>query len=390
MSTIIRSSINFHDERFLMFVLDQMANELESKGGKAIRMTLGKSELPLHPDIISSMQEALQTFEKYTLVYPGGLPELKEKLAGHYERKYNVTIKPDNFIISVGTSSVFRNLFYLLLKEGDEVLLPFPYYSLYHFSALLVGAKVRHYKINLDTLALDVESFEQNYTDKTKVVVINTPGNPLGNILTRDELNMIDRIVDGRATIINDEIYANTYFDDKCESVMQLKNTKSQFVTTDAFSKGYRMYSKRVGYAIVPDELVQPLTVIQHHTLLTADPIVQFGAMAALDHQHEVEHLVSIYKMRREYTLEAFRDVEDVRTLPSRGGFYITIDCQRFMGRHNIANSLELATELFQATHVATVPGSDFGLPSMLRLSYSTADYEEGIDRMVQFFKSKR
>jgi len=372
-----------------MFVLDQMANELEQKGGKAIRMTLGKSELPLHPDIIGSMQGALDSFEKYTLVYPGGLPELKAKLADHYMQKYKVVIQPSNFVISVGTSSLFRNLFYLLLKEGDEVLLPSPYYSLYHFCALLVGAKVRYYNINLDTLALDVRSFEQNFTDKTRVVVINTPGNPLGNILTRDELYAIDRIVDGRATVINDEIYANTYFDDECESVMQLQDTRSRFVTTDAFSKGYRMYSRRVGYAIVPDELVQPLTVIQHHTLLTADPVVQFGAMAALDHQQEVEHLIDTYKSRRDYTLRALRTVDGIRALPSRGGFYLTIDCEQFMRQHQVSTSLDLASRLFEATHVATVPGSDFGLPTMLRLSYSTADYEEGIDRLVRFFRSE-
>lgn len=389
MSTIIRAPIDFHNERFLMFVLDQMANELEQKGGKAIRMTLGKSELPLHPDIIGSMQGALDSFEKYTLVYPGGLPELKAKLADHYMQKYKVVIQPSNFVISVGTSSLFRNLFYLLLKEGDEVLLPSPYYSLYHFCALLVGAKVRYYNINLDTLALDVRSFEQNFTDKTRVVVINTPGNPLGNILTRDELYAIDRIVDGRATVINDEIYANTYFDDECESVMQLQDTRSRFVTTDAFSKGYRMYSRRVGYAIVPDELVQPLTVIQHHTLLTADPVVQFGAMAALDHQQEVEHLIDTYKSRRDYTLRALRTVDGIRALPSRGGFYLTIDCEQFMRQHQVSTSLDLASRLFEATHVATVPGSDFGLPTMLRLSYSTADYEEGIDRLVRFFRSE-
>ncbi|EJL22779.1 pyridoxal phosphate-dependent aminotransferase [Brevibacillus sp. BC25] len=382
----IRSSINFHDERFLMFVLDQMANELERNGGEAIRMTLGKSEMPLHPEIINSMQQALDSFEKYSLVYPGGLPELKDKLATHYQTKYDVSIKPENFVISVGTSTLFRNLFYLLLKEGDEVLLPLPYYSLYHFCALLVGAKVRYYKIDMDTLRLDVESFKENFTDKTKVVVINTPGNPLGNILTKEELYTIDSIVDGRAAIINDEIYANTYFDDECESVMQLKNTKSTFITTDAFSKAYRMYSRRVGYAIVPDELVQPLTVIQHHTLLTADPVVQFGAMAALDYQHEVDHLVQLYKGRRDYTIDAFQNVEDVRALPARGSFYFTLDCEAFMKRKGISTSLELATQIFEATHVATVPGSDFGIPNTLRLSYSAAKYNEGINRLREFF----
>ncbi len=383
----LQSDINFFDNRFLMFVLDQMANEYEKENKDVIRMTLGKSELPLHPEIIKAMQDALGDFKKSALVYPGGVPELKERLSLYYKDRYQVDIKPENFLISVGTSSIFRNLFYLLLKEGDEVLLPLPYYSLYHFCALLVGAKIRYYKINLDDLSLDVQSFKENFTEKTKVVVINTPGNPLGNILTREELYKIDEIVGGRAVIINDEIYANVCFDDKGTSVMQLDNTKSLFITTDAFSKGFRMYSRRVGYCIVPDELLTPLTVIQHHTLLTADPIVQFGAIKALDYQDEVNTLVSSYKERRDTTITQFQGIEGVRVLPAKGSFYITIDCEGYMKSRSILSSLDLATSIMEKTHVATVPGSDFGLPYTLRLSYSTPRYKEGIDKMVSFFK---
>ena len=134
----------------------------------------------------------MEDFKKSALVFPGGLPELKDELSVYYKNRYNVDIAPPNFVISVGTSSIFRNIFYLMLKKDDEVLLPLPYYSLYHFCALLVGAKVRYYKIDLKTLRLDVDSFKENFTEKTKLVVINTPGNPLGNILNNEELHRID------------------------------------------------------------------------------------------------------------------------------------------------------------------------------------------------------
>ncbi|WP_263559972.1 pyridoxal phosphate-dependent aminotransferase [Paenibacillus polymyxa] len=383
----LRSSIEFYDNRFLMFVLDQMAYEFEKNGSKeVIRMTLGKSELPLHEDIIQSMKDALDTFEKSSLVFPPGLPELKEALAEEYKKTYDLDINPNNILINVGTSALFRNLFYLLAKEGDEVLLPRPYYSLYHFCAQLVGANVRYYDINLDTLALDLDSFRENFTDKTKIVVINSPGNPLGNILTKEELYAIDEIIDGQAVVINDEIYANVCFDERSTSVLELTDTKSAFITTNAFSKGYRMYSRRVGYCIVPDELVTPLTVIQHHTLLTADPVVQFGALEALAHPEEIEQLVSLYKARRDYTVERFNEVPLVRAIPAQGSFYFTLDCEKYMDEHGIETSLELAEQIMRAKQVATVPGSDFGLPKMLRLSYSTTRYNEGIDRLVEFF----
>lgn len=382
----LRTEINFFDNRFLMFVLDNMAYEYEKQNRDVIRLTLGKSELPLRKEVIESMQDALGDFKKSSLVFPGGLPDLKERLSEYYKDKYHISINPNNFIISVGTSTIFRNLFYLFLKEGDEVLLPIPYYSLYHFSALLVGAKIRYYKIDLNTMSLDVESFKENFTENTKVVVINSPGNPLGNILTNDELYNIDSIVNGRAVIINDEIYANVSFDEHCTSVMQLNNTKSTFITTDAFSKGYRMYSRRVGYCIVPDELITPLNVIQHHTLLTLDPVVQFGAITALDYQKDVEHLVDLYRARRDYTLEKFRGVSDITVLPAKGSFYITLDCEKYMQKRGFSTSLDLATKIMESTFVATVPGLDFGIPNTLRLSYSNTRYNEGIDRLVDFF----
>jgi aspartate/methionine/tyrosine aminotransferase len=279
-------------------------------------------------------------------------------------------------------------LFYLFLEKGDEVLLPLPYYSLYHFSALLAQAKIRYYKIDLDTLRLDKDSFKENFTAKTKLVVINSPGNPLGNILTREELEFMDSVVNGQAPIINDEVYDNVCFDEQSPSVMEMRGFNTVFITTNSFSKAYRMYSRRVGWCIVPDELVTPMTVIQHHTLLTADPICQFGAAKALDFQDEVEHIRTVYKSRRDYTLEKFQDIADVRAVPSQGSFYLTLDCEKFMARKGISTSLDLAVQIMKNMYVATVPGSDFGLPHTLRLSFSCHRYTEGINRLVDFFNS--
>jgi len=386
--TIKDHGINYFDERFLMFILDDMANEYEKTHDDVIRMTLGKSELPLHKDIIQSIVDSMKNFKTSSLVFPGGLPDLKDRLSKHYKTRHNLDISPKNFIISVGTSTIFRNLFYLFLEKGDEVLLPLPYYSLYHFSALLAQAKIKYYQIDMDTMRLDRESFKENFTDKTRLVVINSPGNPLGNILTREELGFMADVVDGRAPIINDEVYDNVCFDEQSPSVMEMNGNKTTFITTNSFSKGYRMYSRRVGYCIVPDELITPMEVIQHHTLLTTDPICQFGALTALDYQDQVEELRTLYKGRRDYTVEKFEGVELVRAIPSLGSFYFTLDCKRFMEIKGITSSLDLATSIMKEKHVATVPGSDFGLPHTLRLSYSCHRYKEGIDHLVDFFNS--
>jgi len=196
----------------------------------------------------------------------------------------------------------------------------------------------------------------------------------------------MDSVVNGQAPIINDEVYDNVCFDEPSPSVMELNNTRSVFITTNSFSKAYRMYSRRVGFCIIPDKLITPLTVIQDHTLLTTDPICQFGAIKALDYQQEVECIRMLYKGRRDYTVEQFKKVPGVRAIPAEGSFYFTLDCSQFMKTRGISTSLDLAKKIMNQTHVAAVPGSDFGLSETLRLSYSCHRYNDGIDRLVEFF----
>lgn len=382
----LRPSISFGDERFLMFVLDEMANQADRDHDDVIRMTLGKSELPPAPEIVEAMLGAAADYGRAALVYPAGLPRLRERLSAEYAQRHGVDIPAERFIVSVGTSSSFRNLNQLLAGPGDEVLLPLPYYPLYLFCARLAGADVRYYRVDPDTMEVDLDSLEAAMTERTRIVVVNSPGNPLGNVISPERFREIDRIIDGRAVLINDEIYANAYFDDPSFSAVELTDLRSPLVVTNSFSKAHRMYARRVGYSIVPPELVEPLTVVQHHTLLTTDPVPQFGAIAALDHPEGVTELVNRYRARRDYTLERFEKVPDVRALPSRGGFYLTLECSAHMRSRGYASSLDLATALMESERVATVPGSDFGLPETLRLSFTSHRYDEGVDRMVDFF----
>jgi aspartate aminotransferase len=379
-------ALDFTGNRFLMFVLDAMAEELERVHDDVIRLTLGKSEAPPARQITDAMVAALEDATKSALVYPAGLPELRQRIAGDYRARYGLDVDWQQVIVSVGSSTMFRNLFTLLLEPGDGVLLPLPYYPLYRVCALLSGAQVDYYRISADGLRLDLDSVAAGLTPATRVVVLNSPGNPLGNVLDRSDLLEVDRLVAGRATVISDEIYRNIWFDERPPSVLDVEDWQSPLVVTNAFSKGYRMYSRRVGYAVVPASLVEPLTVIQHHTLLTTDPVAQFGALAAIDCPEEVEALRQRYLRRRDYTVRRLGDIAGLKVIRARGSFYITLDCAELMRDHSYENSLALATEILRQTHVATVPGSDFGLPGALRLSFSSARYEEAIDRLAGFF----
>lgn len=375
------------DERFLMFVLDEQAANLEARSGDVIRLTLGKSELPPDPPVVAAMVAAAGDYSLASLVHPAGLPRLRDRLAQEYRERYGLPLPVSRFIVGPGTSAVIRNLMQLLVGPGDEVVVPLPYYPLYPFTARLAGGQVRYYRIDPVTLRVDLGSLTEAVTARTRAVFLNSPGNPLGNLVTQDELLAVDAVVAGRAALISDEIYRDVVFDDPPYSALQLEDRLScPLVATDAFSKAHRMYARRVGYAVVPEEFTRPLTVIQHHTLLTTDPVSQFGAIAALDHQDGVRELTARYRSRRDYTVRRFGAVPEVRAIPARGGFYLTLECGEFLARTGMAGSLPLAERILTRTGVATVPGDDFGLPTALRLSYSATRYEEAVDRLADFF----
>lgn len=376
------------DERFLMFVLDELAAELAHQHDDVVRLTLGKSELPPAEPVVRAMVDAASDYATASLVHPAGLPQLRARLAEEYRRQHGVDLPDRRIVVGAGTSSVIRNVMQLLAGPGDEVVVPLPYYPLYPVTARLAGATVRHYRIDLDTMRIDLDSLRAAVTDRTRVVVVNSPGNPLGNVVDADEFRRLDGIVGGRAVVISDEIYGNVQFDDEPYSAVELMDELAgPLVVTNAFSKAHRLYARRVGYAVVPEELVEPLTVIQHHTLLTADPVCQFGAIAALDNQDGVRELTTLYRARRDYILKRFAEVAGVRALPARGSFYLTLECADHLARRGLTDTLPLAEDLLRRTRVATVPGADFGMPTTLRLSYSATRYEDAIERMAAYFR---
>ena len=377
---------NLEDLEFLMFVLDELAEDLEKNGKDVIRLTVGNVQEPLHEDIIHAYVDAIQDKEKRNVVYPQGLPALRKRIAQWYADWGN-PIDARNVVINTGTSPLFKDLFRLLLEEGDEVLLPYPYYSVYNVSAHLTPATIQFYTIRPDTLTIDIEEFKRKFNpEKTKLVVLNSPGNPYGNILTVEDYCEILDIVDGNAYILSDEIYRNLGFSGKVPSIFDVKTKSGNVIVSNAFSKGFRMYTARVGFFIIPDELVKTFRVLLQHTLLTASPSAQYACIEALNHPEEVEELCKLYKAKSEYTLEQLGPIKDITVTKAQGGFYLVIFCDNFMKKKGFTTSLELAKDILLKTGVAVVPGSDFGISTGLRLSFTHLRYNEGIDRLRDYF----
>ena len=393
LQTLINNTMNDGaGNDFRMFLLDEAAYEAEKKGQDIIRLTLGKSDVPLNSKITEVMQDALGDISKCNLVFPTGLPELREALSQHYKRFADITIPWQNILIDSGSSSIFRNIFDIILQDHNEVLLPLPYYPLYKITAELAGGAISYYSIDEQSLKINLDSLKSNIQKNTRAIVINSPGNPLGNVIDEVTFCEIGRLMPNGTYIIFDEIYDNVPFS-KATPIIKLLFENEAFnhlnvIVTNAFSKGYRMYARRLGWLIAPDHIISTLTSILHHTRLTVDPVVQFGGIEALKHQDEVEALRQDHLNRRNYTVEAFKSLDNIRLIESQGGFYCSIDCRDFIKNNDFGNCLNLAMNILDKAMVAVVPGNDFGIPGTLRLSFTNKRYTEAIDRLTHYFKN--
>ncbi len=373
-----------------MFVLDEHADKLLDQGKDVLKLTIGVSELPTPQPVLDRIFDVLGDPDFVRRVYPEGLPELREAIAAHYNKNYGADVTKDNLIISTGTSPIFRNLFQLVSGEGREILLPRPYYALYVYCATLANAAIKFYDIDPVSMRVDMDSFRKNFSpERTALVVVNSPGNPLGNIVNPDELREIYEIVDRQAYVLNDEIYNNCMFYEDFRSPLDLLPEYNDVtIVTNSFSKGFRMYTKRVGFAILPLELQTNLRVMQQHTLLCTDPCYQYGMIAALDDDESPAELAGIYRSRAEYTTQQLLNT-GCEPVAAEGGFYAVLRCEDWNHDSGFASSKELAHDILNKAHVAVVPGTDFGIPNDLRLAFCNERYDEGIDRLRSYFSSE-
>ena len=378
------------DLEFQMFVLDEHADQLLDEGKDVLKLTIGVPELPTPQAVLDRIVKVLPDTDFVRRVYPEGLPELRDAITTHYNAKYRAEISRDNIIVSTGTSPIFRNLFQLISGQGREILLPRPYYALYLYCATLAQATIKFYDIDPVSMRVDMDSFRENFSpERTSLVVVNSPGNPLGNIVKPDELREIYDIVDSQAYVLNDEIYNNCLFYEEFQSPLGLfPGYKDTTIVTNSFSKGFRMYTKRVGFAILPLQLQANLRVMQQHTLLCTDPCYQYGMIAALDDDESPAELAGIYKARAEYTTLQLQNT-GCEPIAAEGGFYAVLGCANWNKARGFASSKELAHDILNKAHVAVVPGTDFGIPQDLRLAFCNDRYNEAIDRLRRYFSSE-
>ncbi|MBI4118622.1 MAG: aminotransferase class I/II-fold pyridoxal phosphate-dependent enzyme [Parcubacteria group bacterium] len=378
---------------FHVLRIDRLANDLVLKGKDVIKLNLGKSEVPMQEVVADEVAKSIYDKEKREIVDAQGLLSLRQAIVEEYERTHAVSIRPDQVFINNGTSPFFLMLYQLLLDPGDEVLLPLPYYPPYFANTVIARVTPVFYSVTSDG-RVDLEEFERRFTPgKTRLVVLNSPGNPLGNVVRREEMERILEIVDGQAVVVSDEIYDGfVYGDDFCPILRVARGNKDCVVVLNGFSKIHHMYTRRLGYAIVPQELVEPMLRFQRHNIVCVDPVTQFAGLVSLQNrkqllEKEIRKEIASYRERLALA-KTILEGTPLKVLDPSGSFYMPIDVSACLGGR-FKDSLTLAEALLSESLVAVTPGEDFGRNDLFRVGLTNERTIEGIERMRDFAKKE-
>lgn len=377
---------------FYVLKIDAIANDLISQGKKVIKLNLGKSELPMSNSVTKELIQKMRDTKKREIINPQGLLELREEIARDAKITHKAFVKSEQIFINNGTSPFFLQLFLLLLNKGEEALLPKPYYPTYVANANISGIKKSFYKIKNGRI--DLIDFKKKFKKgKTKLVLLNSPGNPFGNVLTKKELQEILRIVDGQAYVVSDEIYDGFVYDGNFTSILNIaKPSKDKVIVLNGFSKIHHMYTRRLGYAIVPHTLIEPMLRYQQHNVVCVDPVTQFAGLVSLKNKEglikkEIKKEVQEYKKRLEACRELITKTR-LRLIEPAGSFYMCVDVSNYL-RGSTRNSLSLAKKILKDTGVAVTPGEDFGMDNFFRISLTSSEVVEGVKKMCDYLIKK-
>jgi aspartate aminotransferase len=370
------------------------AKAMKAQGHDVIDFGAGEPDFDTPEFIKQAAIKALNAgFTKYTAA--GGIDELKDAVVKKLQHDQGLGYDRSQVLISCGAKHSLYNLFSAVLNPGDEIVIPAPYWVSYPDMALLAGAKPvfvsaaesKGFKISPEQLAGAL-------SPRTKLVVINSPSNPTGAAYTAAELQALARVLeDPELFVVSDVCYEKMVFGGyrHVSIAGQSPKLKEKTIVVNAVSKTYAMTGWRIGYAAGPKDVIAAMTNIQSQSTSNPTSFAQKGAVAALTGpQDEVGKMVAEFEKRRDFTVAALRAMPQVTCYNPEGAFYVLPGLHAYLGRKwkaaTITDDLELCRFLLEEMKVAAVPGSAFGAPGHIRLSYATSmqNLKEGLSRISQ------
>jgi len=355
--------------------------EMQSNGIEVLNLCVGEPDLPTPEHIKIAAQKAIaENKTRYTI--NSGIKELRQAVCDKFLNEYNAKFDSNEVIISTGAKQAVYNSLQAIISENDEVLLPKPYFVSYPHMIKLAGGvpKVVETKTE-NSYKLTSNELIENITSKTKALILCNPNNPSGAVYTRDELlSLIEAAYENNLMIISDEIYEKLIYDDATFiSVASFgEKYKENLIIVNGVSKAYAMTGWRIGYAVSTKEIIAGMNKLQSHSTSNACTISQYAALEALTGpQDVVEEQRKIFEIRRNLIHDAINEIDCLSFIEPHGAFYFLVNIKEVIKRSEIINnSKDFCLKLLDEGHVATVPGSVFGMEGYIRISYAKSKEE--------------
>ena len=374
-------------------VVISAAERLKAKGVDVADFGPGEPDFPT-PDHIK--KAAIQAIEENRTKYTptGGILPLRESIAAWHNRELGSRYTAQECVVNVGGKHAIFNAVCVLIQNGDEVILPAPYWvSFPDIIKYAGGTPVIVPTRQEEGFSVKASAVKKAITSRTKMVIINSPSNPTGGVVDGDEYERILALcMKHNLWLLGDECYSHfVYHPHKPYSIASAKDSKDRVIVVGSVSKTFAMTGWRIGYTLAPEPLVQAIIKIQSQSTSNPTSIAQYAALEAVRGTMEtVPLMLSEYTKRRKRTVEGLRQIPGITCEWPGGAFYAFPNvAMHLQGRNPLArNCTELARELLEKAHVALVPGEAFGAPGFLRLSYATSldRIEEGLRRLKKFF----
>ncbi|HUJ20297.1 MAG TPA: pyridoxal phosphate-dependent aminotransferase [Bryobacteraceae bacterium] len=367
------------------------AEKLRAQGVDVVDFGAGEPDFPTPGNVKQAAIHAIeQNFTKYTGA--GGTLELKQAVCERHAKDFGTSYTPSECVISVGGKHVIFNLTQALINPGDEVIVPVPYWVTYKDVVHYAGGKCVFVETDEDNaFTLTAAMIEPHLTPRTKMVLINSPSNPSGAVLDRDEFEKIYRLTSRRGIyLLTDECYCHFLYEGAPFSIASLSGAKDTVLVAGTLSKTYAMTGWRVGFGLVPQAVAAAMLKLQSHSTSNPTSISQKAAVEALrGPQDSVQIMLAEYRRRRDFVIQRLRQIPGVKCAEPKGAFYAYPNIGVALGRNGIQSTLHFSERLLSQAHVAVVPGEAFGTDRHVRISYATSmhELERGLDRMHRFIK---
>ena len=373
---------------FIVMDVLERAQELERKGARIIHLEVGEPDFDTPDCVKEAACKALENgFTHYT--HSLGLYELREAICEYYQKHYQVSVDPDQVIVTSGSSPAIFLVFAALLEPGHEVIISDPHYACYpNFIKFVDGKLITIPVYEEDGFQYRPEVIRQKITPQTKAVFINSPSNPTGNLLSFDRMQQIAELTKCEQCpyIVSDEIYHGLVYEGQAHSILEFSD--HAFVL-NGFSKQFAMTGLRLGYVMAPKAFIRPMQKLQQNFFISANAMVQQAGIAALKHGAEdVARMQQTYNRRRKYIIRRLKEMGLGITVEPTGAFYVFANA-----KHISSDSYKLAFDILEKAHVGVSPGIDFGKngEGYLRFSYANSmeNIEEGMDRLQRYLEDR-